>query len=63
VIPFETIEEYYPKPFNMTKTDVISESKVKYALKAAESISFDDFKNSMPVVYNMLEKAIEKGYE
>ncbi len=63
VIPFETIEEYYPGEWKKEKGELPNEEKVSYGISVAENITFDDFKTQMSVVYNMLEKALEKGYE
>jgi hypothetical protein len=63
IIPFETIEEYYPAPWKKNKGEVKDDDKVQYGISVVEAINFEQFKREMTVVYEMLEKAIEKGYE
>ncbi len=62
VIPFESIEEYYPGSWKKSKGEIADNEKVNYAITVAESISQDDFKTEMKVVCDMLEKAIERAY-
>lgn len=56
------IEQYYPDPWKREKHEVQDNEKVSYAIQVASSISFDDFRDKMPIVFAMLEKAIEKAY-
>ena len=63
VLPVETIEEYYPAAWKKDKGEISNDEKIAYSISVAEAISFDDFEKKMPVMYAMLEKAIEKGYE
>ncbi len=63
ILPVGTIEEYYPDSWKKNKDEINDDEKVSYGISVAEAISFEDFKDKMPVVYNMLEKAIEKGYQ
>ncbi len=63
ILPVEDIEEYYPGTWKKNKSEISDADKVYYSISVAEAITFNEFKNDMPVVYEMLEKAIEKGYE
>jgi hypothetical protein len=63
ILPFETLEEYYPEPWKKNKLDIKDDEKVQYGISVAEAIDFEKFKKEMSVVYEMLEKAIKKGYE
>ena len=63
VLPTESIEEGYPETWKKKKGEVTGDKKVEYGVSVAEAITLEDFRGSMPVVYAMLEKAIEKGYE
>ena len=67
VIPEFAIEMYYPDSYKKTEQEVkdleTAGKKVSYGVEVANAISNDDFKNKMPIVYQMLEKAIEKAYE
>ena len=62
ILPYESFEESYPQNWNKAKGAIPDSEKVAYAIKVSEEISFDQFKDEMSVVYNMLEKAIEKAY-
>ncbi|MDB5194094.1 MAG: hypothetical protein JWN50_108 [Parcubacteria group bacterium] len=67
ILPVKAIEMYYPAPFKKTENELdlmtgIKE-KYKYASHTGESISLEDFRDEMPVVYNLLTKAIDLAYE
>jgi len=66
-LPVSAIEMYYPEPFKKTEKEVEAmtavQEKVNLAIRVAETISDEQFKKEMPIVYKMLEKAIEIGYE
>lgn len=66
-LPVEAIEMYYPEPFKKSGQEVQAMKEIKekegLAIQVAEAITMDEFKSSLPIVYQMLEKAIELGYE
>lgn len=63
VLPVTEIEAYYPGKFRKDVSELSYDKKVSYGIEVAKSITLDEFKDEMDVVYEMLEKAIEKGYE
>lgn len=63
ILPVGAIEMYYPNAWKKKKGEITDDKKISYGVSVAESITFDEFKKEMPVMYKMLEKAIEKGYE
>lgn len=66
-LPVPALEMYYPLPYRKTQAEVDAmtaiKEKVNFAQEVAEAITEDQLRNEMPVVYQMLEKAIELAYE
>ncbi len=67
IIPEFALEMYYPGIYKKTEEEVRileeERKKVEYAGKVGEEITFEQFRDEMPVIYTMLSKAIEKAYE
>lgn len=61
------LEMYYPLPYRKSQAEVDSMNgkkvKVNLALECSETISDEQFRTEMPIVYKMLEKAIDLAYE
>jgi predicted ATP-dependent endonuclease of OLD family len=66
-LPVPAIEMYYPYPFKKTEDEIKkmtdSKGKVNLAIQVGGTITEEQFKTEMPIVYQMLQKAIQLGYE
>ena len=61
-LPTETLEEYYPGNWQKNKKDIKNVEKVSYAKKVAQNITQEQFEEKMRVMFNALNKALEKGF-
>jgi putative ATP-dependent endonuclease of OLD family len=67
VLPFCTLEEYYPNPWTKTASGVkemsqISGEKTRLAKEVASGIQKSDFESQMSVIYNALMKCREESF-
>lgn len=64
-LPFDALEKYYPTDYAKSDTEIrkleVDEQKVEYAREIANKITQEQFERDMVVIYNTLEKALEKS--
>lgn len=61
-LPTETLEEYYPKPFTKTRSEISNDQKVNFAKEVSSKISKEQFEKEMPVLYEMLKRTSELSF-
>jgi putative ATP-dependent endonuclease of OLD family len=66
-LPVGALEMYYPVPYTKSANEVEMMTKIGEKVKLAEivstSISEQEFKDNMPIVHRLVEKAIALAYE
>lgn len=67
MLPVPAIEMYYPPAYRKTKAEVDQmngkKDKINLAIQVAYNITEEEFRREMPIIAQMIEKAIELAYE
>lgn len=67
ILPFGSIEEYYPNPWKKTEADVRGMTgrgeKVSLAKEVSENITQEQFETEMPVIHRAIRKSFELSFQ
>lgn len=66
ILPFGSIEEYYPDPWKKTADEVremsAAREKVNLAIEASENITLEQLQREMPVIYETIQKSFSLSF-
>lgn len=62
-LPYESLEEYYPKPHTKSKNEIRNTEKVSYAKKVANNITQTKFESNMEKIFNALKACRSNSFE